>query len=300
VNFVKKNAVIFVLLIACLLCGIVSAERGSNGKELNPDAVSASALNVQRIGPQSPVCSDCCKIIWDTTHGEYSNDAGFDTYGELVSDLQSKGYTVTPSSTKVDTPGLLAQYNVLVINAGSSVKSPYTQSEVDAIQAFVNNGGGLLIMDEWQGYVGEVNLRPLVSRFGTEDTGFIGWTAITNIDTAQPIFSGVKSFFTAATGELSAQSPSSAVAWYGNQAVVNIVKGKKVVITGDCNLFQSGYPGSDFINMNDNRKFAANVFSYLCKKETHNVPEFPSMLLPVTFIIGIAGAILLIGRTRER
>ena len=295
----KKIALIIGILIAFLLCGIVSAELGSDGREYDLTAASVRSSGVLIAAPQQ---QGNCNILWDTTHGE-GLGAGIAYYGELVSDLQSKGCTVTPSGAGVDTPGLLSQYDVLVINAGSSTNSAYTASEVDAIENFVNNGNGLLVMDEYLDWSPAPNLEPVVARFGTHDTGtIITWDQITNFDTTHPIFSGISSIQLFATGILSAQSPSTAVAWDGNNPVVNVVTGKKVVIIGDGNIFQSDPASTNFIDQYDNRKFASNVFTYLCPKENQvipSIPEFPSIFLPVTTIIGFLGAVLLIQRTRE-
>jgi len=290
-----KKIVLTAIIIGLFICGVASAGLGGDGKEHNQIPVSVSSFNVPMVGQQQV----SCKILWDTTHGDTSSD-GFAMYGELVSDLQSKGCTVTTTTAGVDTPGLLSQYNVLVINAGSSANSAYTTPEVNAINTFVNNGGGLLVMDEWLGFHAD-NLEPVVSQFGTHDIATIGsYDHITNLDTTQPIFSGVSSIELFYIGALSAQSPSTAVAWDGQQAVVNVVTGKKVVIIGDDNVFQTDTT-YNFINQFDNRKFASNVFTYLCpKQEIIKGPEFPTIFLPAAMIIGFLGAVLLIQRTRKR
>ena len=41
------------------------------------------------------------------------------------------------------------------------------------------------------------------------------------------------------------------------------------------------------------------IASDSCQVDTTSVPEFPSLFLPVTMIIGVLGAVLLIQRTRE-
>ena len=299
----KKVVLIAGILIAFLLCGIVSAELGSDGKEYNPNAVPVKSFNVQMAAPQQTAS---CKILWDTTHGEDLVD-GIGVYTELVSDLQNKGCTVTPSNAGVNTPGLLSQYDVLVINVGSSVDSAYTTPEVNAIETFVNNGGGLLVMDDWLGWPATANIEPVVERFGTRDVqSDLSYNQITHFDTTHPIFSGISSIQLFASGILSAQSPSYAVVWDGQSPVVNVVYGKKVVIIGDCNVFQSRETNgllNNFIDQYDNRKFASNVFTYLCQKQeipkVPGIPEFPSIFLPATMIIGFLGAVLLIQSNRE-
>jgi hypothetical protein len=287
----KKITLIIGIFIAFLLCGIVSAELGGDGREYDPTAVSVKSFSVQMDAPPSDSCTECCKILWDTYHGDSGSD-GFALYTGLVSDLQAKGYTVTASNAGVLALDL-SQYDVLVISAGSADNSAYTAAEVDAIEAFVNNGGGLLVMDDWEGF-NQANVEPVVNRFGTSASGTVGiWDSTTNIDSTHPIFSGVSTIWFAVMGPLSAQAPSNTVAWYNDDGLVNVVEGKKVVIIGDCNIFQTQ---QDFIDQYDNRKFASNVFTYLCPKKGIPSPEFPSMFLPVTMIIGFLGAVLFIKR----
>jgi len=289
----KKIALIIGLLIAFLLCGIVSAEIGGDGKEHDPSAVIVSVRSFSVAQPQEVNC----KILWDITHGDSGTD-GFAKYGELVSDLQNAGCSVTTTSAGVDTPGLLSQYDVLVISAGSSANSAYTVSEANAIETFVNNGGGLLVMDEWLGF-NAANVEPVVERFGTSAIASITtWDQVTNL-ASHPIFSGITTIKLFFMGSLGAQSPSTAVAWYGQDAVVNVVTGKKVVIIGDGNIFQTDAT-NDFINQNDNRQFAANVFAYLCPHEGIPTPEFPTIFLPATMIIGFLGDFLFIQRTKQQ
>ena len=282
------------LFIVFLLCGIASAEIGGDGLDHTVTKVSSttSELGIMSV---KQVCTDgCCKILWDITHGESGTD-GFSQYTDLVADLQASGYTVTTSGAGVDTPGLLPQYSVLVVSAGSSADSAYTPAEVDAIEAFVNNGGGLLVMDEWDEFHAD-NIEPVVSRFGTYNAGTIeGWIHVTSLDTSHEIFSGVTSIYLPLAGPFRITSPSSAVAWYEDQPVVTVVDGKKIVMIGDGNVFQSQ---SDFINTDDNRKFAANIFKFLCPGE-NPIPEFPTVFLPVAFVIGLVGAVLFIRGTRE-
>jgi hypothetical protein len=295
----KKVVLIVGILIALLLCGIVSAELGADRKEYDPTSVSVKSLGVQVVQQQQV----SCKILWDTYHGDPpGNDVAFQTYTELVSDLQNKGCSITASDTGILATDL-SQYDVLIISAGTSISSGYTAAEVDDVQAFVNNGGGLLVLNEWYDYVGQPHIDLVVQRFGINTIGYTAWDTVTNLDTTHPIFSGVSSLYIVAAGTMNVQSPSTAVAWYGQDAVVSVVPGKKVVIIGDSNLFQTNAdPTLDFINQYDNRKFASNVFTYLCPKENQmipGIPEFPSPALPAVTIIGFVGAALLIQRTRE-
>lgn len=101
----------------------------------------------------------------DGIYGHTDDDSGF---GDWALMLEANGFTVSNMSTW--NPGLLSSANVLVVGnsyfsgSGEDIWSP---SEIDDIQNFVINGGGLLFLGEqvtqlWPGY------RDIVKTFGVE------------------------------------------------------------------------------------------------------------------------------------
>jgi hypothetical protein len=249
----KKFSLILGLFLIFMVCGISSAYLGSEGKEVNLVPVNI-ATDIQ-----PTLDSGNVNVLWDISHGDSgSGDAGYSTYPKLISELQAAGYTITPSSAGILNVNL-ANYQILVISAGTSINTPYTAAEVSAIKSFVSKGNGLIVLDEWYGYKGEPNVEPVVEGYGTKDVAITSDSTITNLSVSQPIFKGVTALTVAATGEISATAPSKNVAWDSSKkGVINIVTGQNVVIIGDCNLFQDS-----FIGMNNNNQFAMNVFSYV-------------------------------------
>jgi hypothetical protein len=293
----KKIALIIGVLIAFLLCGSVSAEIDlTTGNEvqiidaghsilMTPDAVVAATT--------TPTLGNTCDVLWDTTHGIYMNYAPAFRYSTLASVLDNQACTITTTSAGVNNAAL-ADYDVLVVNLGSSWNSAYTPDEVNAITSFVNSGKGLLIMGDNTGCP-NANIHPVSQVFGTTTGNGDMSDAITNF-VAHPITNGISHVSFAAGGTLTATPPSTTVGWdIDGRNAINSVDSKKVVILGDVNLFENSDIGS-----NDNQKFAENIFNYLCTSEQKPIstPEFPSLFLPAIMIIGFLGAVLLIRRTK--
>ncbi len=297
----KKIALITGLLIAFLLCGVASAEIDlTTGNEVQTIDVGHStpmALNGVVAGTLSG--ENNCDILWDITHGVMGQYApGYGSYTTLESVLNNQGCIITTTSAGVNNVAL-SDYDVLVVNVASSINSAYTPVEVNAITNFVNSGKGLLIMGDNPAVVPD-HINPVSQVFGTTTGIAYSSTTITNFG-IHPITNGISHVSFAGGGKLTTTSPSTTVGWdiIGNDEI-NIVNGKKVVIIGDINVFTNNEAGQ--IGLNDNQKFAENIFNYLCTptQQPISTPEFPSAFLPATLLIGFLGAVLLIQRTREQ
>ena len=293
----KKIALIIGVLIAFLLCGSVSAEIDlTTGNEVQiPDAGHSIQMTPDGVVAATTTSArgNTCDVLWDTTHGIYLDYTPAFGYTTLVSVLDNQDCIIMTTDAGVNNVAL-ADYDVLVVNLGSSWNSAYTPDEVNAITSFVNSGKGLLIMGDNTGCP-NANIHPVSQVFGTT-TGSGGISDdITNF-VAHPITNGIGYVSFASGGSLTATPPSATVGWdIDGRNAVNSVDNKKVVILGDINLFENSY-----IGLNDNQKFAETLFTYLCESEQKPIstPEFPSLFLPAAMIIGFLGAVLLIQRTR--
>lgn len=103
-------------------------------------------------------------ILWDETHGVYINYEPSGDFSSLSSLLSGLGFTVTTTAAGVNNVNL-ASYNVVVVSLGSSWYSAYTPAEVSALNTFVQNGGGLLILSD-NTACPNANIIPLAQQFG--------------------------------------------------------------------------------------------------------------------------------------
>jgi len=209
--------------------------------------------------PAAPAAAPGKRVLWDLTHGVYLNYEPAGRFSRAARILFAEGFGVHTTTTSVASVNL-SNWDILVVGIGSCVNGPYTAAEVSAIQAFVSNGGGLLVLGD-NPSVWPDHIDPITQAFGTT-------TAVADIDpddlffssfAPHPIFQGINQIYYRAAGELDGSPPSSEVAFTSlSEPVVNVVNGLRVVITGDINVFDNTY-----INNADNVPFLLNVFHYL-------------------------------------
>lgn len=277
---------VIVVLAILLMFGLASADTGMDLTTGEPAAASAAA------SAAVPLCiidTGECGALWDISHGVYLNYQPSQDYSDFVALLNSQGYPVAVTSTGILTEDL-SSFEILIIAVTDSWNSAYTPAEVTAIQNFVNSGGKLLIMGENPGCP-NVNVNPVSQAFGTTlGLSYMGDPTI--FDAAYPAFSGVSAIQFAAGGELSSSAPSTVVAWDSSNKPAAAAVGKDVFIIADTNMFANNYIGSA-----DNEKMVLNLWDKVfCEVE---IPEFPTLVVPVTMIIGFLGAVLLVHRVRE-
>ena len=209
--------------------------------------------------PLPEVEGPATQVLWDLTHGVYVDYEPTVGYTELVAMLASNAYAVSTTAAGIDNVDL-APYDILVICLGSAWDSPYTASEVTAIQSFVASGKGVLVMAD-NANTPNANINPITQAFGTT-------CGVSTLDTfgltfsnfaAHPIFSGVSSVTYANSGELDGTTPSIEVAFTDtNQPTVTVVGPCSMVVTGDISFCIDG-----LLTYGDNEVFTQNIFDAL-------------------------------------
>lgn len=210
-------------------------------------------------------------VLWDLTHGVTGNYQPSGSYSSLVSLLNNSGFTIATTDVGLNNVDL-SDYQIVVVNLGSAWNSVYTSSEVSAIEAFVQNGGGLLILGD-NANTPNANINPVAQAFGT--TVGVSYLSpndlyITNLDN-HPIFNGVSEIYYRAAGEVTGSSPSELVAFDpSNKGAVTAaeVGAGRVVVLGDINGFDNTY-----IPNSDNQLFAENTFNWLSTSSSSCTPS---------------------------
>ena len=224
--------------------------------EIDPTTLLPYTDFVVGIGPY-----DSGPILWDITHGVLDDYEPAGRYSILANLLNASGSSITVTDQGVENVDL-SLYCVLVICLGSAWDSPYTSGEAAAIETYVANGGGLLVLADHPDTPAAAHLNPVTQVFGTSvavsyplpfDTPFSNFAA-------HEIFAGVNQIFYRAAGELEGTTPSVEVAWTtSSKAMVTVVNPHGVVITGDINFCDN-----NFLANSDNQTFILNVFDWLC------------------------------------
>ncbi len=198
-------------------------------------------------------------VLWDLTHGVYFNCEPAGRFSMICDSLRGRGYSVTTTSTISSTD--LSAYKILVICLGSAWDGSYTEKERDKIVAFVQNGGGLLLMGDNPPYCPNGNLARISEAFGV--TLGVSWQdeySITGFSDHY-ICGGLTRLNWQAWGDLAVAAPARAVIYgrYNRLAVAVAESGAgRVVATGDINFCENEY----HLNY-DNKLLTYNIFDWL-------------------------------------
>ena len=138
--------------------------------------LAVAALGFQPGAAQSPIR----RVVLDEAHHNYLATAS-GPYRTFVALARSEGFFVTSSRRPVTAEGLAITDVLVIANPMGSeppapldqqAKAAFTLAETDAIHAWVEKGGGLLLATDH--YPSTVAVRTLTHRFGVETGG--GWT----------------------------------------------------------------------------------------------------------------------------
>lgn len=232
-------------------------------------------------------------VLWDISHGvaDVSNGGGYQPsghYAMLTQHIEDNGFTVNTTSLGF-TDNNLAATDVAVVCIVSAYNSPYTATQADRLAAFVNAGGGLLIMGSHPFLSGgNNNIQPVADKFGitlaaSDAAIYQGFYTPDALE--HPVFAGFTendSIFMQIAGEITVGANAFALAQEQTTGHIFIAGANygtgRIVALGDFNMFSQ--VGNVFGQAN-NPDFALNTFNWLA------VPE------PTTILLLAAGAALL-------
>ncbi|WP_457750809.1 DNRLRE domain-containing protein [Thermococcus sp.] len=100
------------------------------------------------------------KVLIDDSHGQYYVAQGIQ--GLTTRIFKELGWKVTVNTEPL-TYDLLKNYNVVIL---LNPKLSLSQSEIQALQEYVENGGGLLIAGDWYKYANLNSLNAVVGKYG--------------------------------------------------------------------------------------------------------------------------------------
>ena len=224
-------------------------------------AASSSPGSVQSTGAHTSGVK-AGSVLWDFTHEHYLNYSLSGEFSEMVSTLNSNGYTIDSISNGINNV-VLDNYDIVIINLGSNWNSAYSTEEADSLAAFVARGGSVLIQSENTNCPNS-NLNEIVSRFEMNvglgnPTDCI--TSFTSDPTYAAIFSGISQACGEAPGTVGAYGSSADIAWAsGNTLMCGRCESNQggVILVGDINIWDNSN-----IHTNDNEALLVNVFDWL-------------------------------------
>lgn len=208
----------------------------------------------------APSASGQGAILWDSHHGIYSSFYTLQTaFTRFDLHLTGLGYSVVQSDVGVLGQDLSA-FDAIIVSALSAAHSAYSPAEIAAIQAFVQAGGGLLLMGE-NSEIPSVGVNSIGAAFGmTLNTNkvFPSDTLVTNL-TQHDMFQGIQTVYMRYGGEIQVGPGAAVVGMTAtNQAMIASGTAGRVIGLGDSNLFDDTF----FLN-NDNPAYVTKLFEYL-------------------------------------
>ena len=258
------NKKLFILALCCVFVFIsfYNAQTQSTANKINPTTgLLAQQSSDISLKPQKKASTSSKNVLWDLSRGAYTGWEPTGFFSELTLALEDIGYTVT--STIDIGSETLSDYEVLVICLGSAWYDIYTPEEVLQIKAFVEDGGGLLVMGDRATNPND-NINPIVQEFGIT----CGVSSISPYDiyvtsfAVHPIFEDVLEVYFDGAGELAVTALEQEAAWApSSELVVAVTEQEKgrVVVTGDMSFSRNGN-----ITYSDNLLFSENIFNWLC------------------------------------
>lgn len=238
-------------------------------------------------------------VLWDTSHFVYtgydpSTPGGY--YEPLSSDLADNGFTIQTSSTGFDSDAQLATSDVAVICAATSKYFDYNTAEINALTSFVNGGGGLLVMADYDP-LNIYGYQSVLSAFGISLGSWISTTnpsgslhVVTGELTDHPVFDGVDDIHMYNALEMTVSGSAQSIAQVTNSGgqqvdiIASLVYGQgRVIVLSDADIWSVAT--TNYYGLADNQQLAMNTFEHLV--DTDYVPE------PATLALLLVGAVLL-------
>jgi hypothetical protein len=212
-------------------------------------------------------------VIWDTSHdpagetdGKYSPE---ELYSDLAAVLANSGITLISSTDSLEEMDL-SQFDGLVISATSISTGVYTETEIQAIDDYVEQGGGLLLIGERPEYPNFI--RGLAQNFGVELMQEPEIRVLSDFK-EHPVTHGLSQIdcYKAGTIQIYDQKVQ-VVASYGPVAGIAVIDqgAGRVVIVGDANMFDNRW-----IPNADNKQLAVNIIQWITRiSDTENKEDY--------------------------
>ncbi|MCD6372712.1 MAG: ThuA domain-containing protein [Thermococcus sp.] len=109
-----------------------------------------------------PPLSEEVKVLIDYSHGQYYVGQGID---ELIRRIRENLEWEVTVSTEPLTYDLLKEYRVVIL---LNPEEDLSDSEVEALQKYVESGGGLLVAGDWYAYANLESLNAVVGKYGIQ------------------------------------------------------------------------------------------------------------------------------------
>ncbi|MGM0595936.1 MAG: hypothetical protein ACQES9_02760 [Myxococcota bacterium] len=228
-------------------------------------------------------------------------------FNRLFNHLNQNGYEHDRLVSGKLTPELLKNYDIIFLNLMDDQKPDFTEEEIEAVENFINNGGGLFVIaDHTNVYYHAEKTNPLLAPYGIEiryeiavdvyphSVAGLGWILVQDLKD-HPVNEGLIEYSLQTGGTLDGPGgigyisengwgdlwdPEMKEGFYGNwskdpneswgplSVVQTVQYGEgRVMVTGDQNIF-----GDPYLFFIDNNGLALNGFEWLAQREDESTP----------------------------
>ena len=210
-------------------------------------------------------------------------------YHPLVEHLAPLGYQFTEANASLESVDL-ANYKILVLATQSLGSAPFSVPEVNAVESFLEQGGGLLVLSDAMGTSGEAKLEQITTLFDARGqvSQFPGYDVYSTSVSSHPATAGVDTIYERYAASIDPGN-LTAYAWHNTMPMLAAgrVEAGRVVMISDNDLFTyAPGAGGGYFDQADNRQLAVSTFNYL-------LPE------PATLSLLALGGVALIRRRRN-
>jgi hypothetical protein len=250
---------------------------GNNIDEAMPDPISdntkQSVVNPKQsvVNPMT-ISAPTKTILMDYSHGVLFNDYPMN-YTNLITFLGPKGYEVVTTNKGIVNLNL-SDYDIVVLSTVWSATS-YSTEEIDALQNFVDNGGGLLLVGEAMGCANCGNANNNLSKIATKLAGItMGYSTIDPIDlyftNFQPheIFDSVNQLYYRFAGGLLVSPPGIELAHTDSGSNVTVAGYRKIIALGDSSILGLH---NEYWGRAGDKLFIENLFRFLSETLSTNM-----------------------------
>jgi hypothetical protein len=265
------RSVVLVLFALIVLPGAQSPRRGpstgGDGLDVDGNTVSTPLEAGKGHIIVEPLTSprSTTTILMDYYHGILEDYGCYPQwhYTTLIALLEAQGHAVVPSNQGILNLNL-DDYGVIVLNFCWSA-SPYSADEVQALESFVDGGGGLLIIGDADActlcHEGNSNLSVVSIALAGVTLG-ISTVAPTDLyfSNFQPhqIFSGIDQLYYRYAGGLGVVAPGVELAYTDSGSEVLVAGHGRIIVVGD-----SGWVSDNYWGYADDQLFVENIFDWL-------------------------------------
>ncbi|MDA3863239.1 MAG: hypothetical protein PF689_05150 [Deltaproteobacteria bacterium] len=298
----KSFIIIIIPLFSFLLLSSCDNSNDLTGQKI----IEEGRAPVDYDGPITRILEDNVHATkQNTTFALTENDFSYShmyAFNRLFNHLNHNGYEHDRLVSGKLTSELLKNYDILFLNLMDEQKPDFTEEEIEAVESFINNGGGLFVIaDHTNVYRHAEKTNPLLAPYGIEiryeiavdvfphSVAGLGWILVQDLkehpvnedlieyslQTGGPLDGPGGIGYTSEDGWGDLWDPEMKEGFYGNWSkdpdeswgplsVIQAVQyGEgRVMVTGDQNIF-----GDPYLFFIDNDGLAFNGFEWLAQRE---------------------------------